>query len=62
MMTLPPSLSKSAKRKIAQQKTARNRKWKPLLHLGLMIACGLFMLAAHWPGVDAPVHPLHSLC
>ncbi|KAL0043377.1 hypothetical protein WJX79_003113 [Trebouxia sp. C0005] len=25
MMTLPPSLSKSAKRKIAQQKTARNR-------------------------------------
>ena len=47
MMTSPAALSKSAKRRIAQQNTARNR--KPLLHFA--IACCLFMLPADQPGV-----------
>ena len=58
MITSPPALSKSAKRKIAQQKTARNRKWKPLLYLDLVIACCLFTLPALRPDVGAPVDPL----
>ncbi len=54
MRPSPPALSKSAKRRIAQQNTARNRKLTPLLlHLDLVIACYLFMLPSHQPDVDA---------